>query len=202
MKFSFYTIIFFCLLFSACDEEQPPIPKLASDAVILAFGDSLTHGTGANLTESYPAVLEKLTGRKVINAGISGEESQEGLKRLPALLETHQPDLLILCHGGNDILRKKDLNRMAANIREMIGLAREQNIPVVLIGVPHFGIFLSSTPQYREIADTTDVVFIEDLIPDILSNAALKSDTVHPNKDGYQKMAEQIHAILQDSGAI
>jgi len=202
MKFYYYTIIFFSLFISACGNEQLPLPRLAGDAVILAFGDSLTYGTGANSTESYPAVLEKLTGRKVINAGISGEESQEGLMRLPDLLETHQPDLLILCHGGNDILRKKDLNRMSANIREMIGLAREQNIPVVMIGVPRFGIFLSSLPQYREIADSTDVVFIEDLIPDILSDAALKSDTVHPNKDGYQKMAEQIHAVLQDSGAI
>ena len=88
------------------------LPPLNNDAVILSFGDSLTSGTGANKAESYPAYLEQLISRKVINAGVPGELSERGLKRLPALLEEHQPDLLILCHGGNDLLRKKDLAQM------------------------------------------------------------------------------------------
>lgn len=195
--------LFVFLLLAACGgEDGPTISKLPSDAVILAFGDSLTHGNGAKEHESYPAVLQELSGRKVINAGISGEESAPGLKRLPALLTLHKPQLLVLCHGGNDLLRKKDMNKMEANVRGMIQLAKENNIPVVMMGVPKPGLFLSSFEVYKKIADSTGVIFLEDIIPEVLGDNALKSDTVHPNKDGYRLMAEAVYARLKESGAL
>ena len=192
-----------CLLISStsCD-NSPEIPRLESDAVILAFGDSLTRGKGAKDTESYPAVLEKLINRQVINAGISGELSEDGLKRITGVLEKYSPDLLILCHGGNDILRKKDLNEMGDNVREMIRLAADRKIPIILLGVPRPGLFLSSAKIYSEIADTTDVVFDEDVVPDVLGDKSLKSDVAHPNSNGYKKIAEAIYSILRESGAI
>lgn len=189
------------LLLSGCSDSAKLAP-LGRDAVILSFGDSLTSGTGAKKPESYPAILSELAGRTVINAGIAGEVSADGLKRLPALLNQHRPALLILCHGGNDILRKNDLNQMGANIRAMIQLAADRNIPVVLLGVPQPGIFLSSAEIYREIADSTDVVFIEDIIADVLSDKDLKSDAAHPNNLGYRKIAEEVFAVLQDAGAV
>jgi len=201
MKHFSLICILILLLTSGCGDD-PTLPRLSAEDVILAFGDSLTHGNGATKNESYPAVLEKLSGRKVINAGISGEESAQGLKRLPALLEKHQPKLLILCHGGNDILRKKDIEKMEANLRQMIQLAKTQNIPVVLLGVPKPGLFLSSANVYKEIAESTGVIFIEDLIADVLGDKSLKSDTVHPNKEGYRTMAESIYSLMQLSGAI
>ena len=195
----FILLLILCL--TACSDTQQ-LPKLPSDAVILAFGDSLTHGNGARESESYPAVLAQLTGRKVINAGISGEESAQGLQRLPGLLDEHQPKLLILCHGGNDILRQKDLNMMAANVRQMINLAKDRNIPVVLLGVPKFGLLLAPLPVYEEIAESSGAIYMEDLMTDIISDKNLKSDSVHPNSAGYRKMAEEIYAILRDSGAV
>lgn len=178
------------------------LPRLSTDAVILSFGDSLTRGKGAEDHQSYPAILQNLTNRKVINAGDSGEISEDGLNRLPSLLDQHTPDLLILCHGGNDILQKKDLNLMGENIRKMISLAAERNIPVVLLGVPRPGLFLSSAEIYSEIAESTGVIFIEDLIADVLSDKALKYDIAHPNQYGYEKIAKSIYATLQDHGAI
>jgi acyl-CoA thioesterase I len=190
------------ILLSACGDSTPQHSKLSSDAVILAFGDSLTQGNGARDSESYPAVLESLSGRKVINAGISGEESDAGLKRLPSALEEHNPDLLILCHGGNDFIHQKDLKQMESNVRQMIQLAKNKNIPVVLLGVPELGIFLSTYDGYEEIANSMNVVFIEDLISDVLGDKSMKSDGVHPNNKGYRKMAETIHAVLQESGLL
>ncbi len=190
------------LLFLLACSDTPDLEYLSSNDTILAFGDSLTHGTGVSKAESYPAILEKLSGRKVINAGVPGEISEKGLKRLPGLLDAHKPSLLILCHGGNDILRKKDRQSMAANVRNMIQLAQARNIPVILLGVPQFGLFLSSAEVYEEIADSMDVVFMEDLIPDILGDNSLKSDMVHPNSAGYQVMAEGIHSMLQKTGAL
>ena len=201
MKAIVYLLCLSCFFLSACG-GSPQLPRLSDEAVILAFGDSLTRGKGASERESYPSVLQSLSDRTVVNAGISGEISENGLRRLPGLLETHEPDLLILCHGGNDILRKKGMDKMAANVKQMIQLAQRKNIPVILLGVPNFGLFLSSAPVYEEIADETGAVFIEDLVSDILSDNTLKSDTVHPNKRGYQKMAQEIYAVLKETGAL
>lgn len=201
MKINYRKLWFIYLFLIACS-DKPQLPALGNDAVIVAFGDSLTYGYGAKIADSYPAVLEKLTKRTVINAGVTGEETLQGLMRLPGILEKYQPDLLILCHGGNDILRKRDLKMMGNNLREMINLASKQQIPVIMLGIPKPGILLSSLPVYREIADSTGVLLNEDLIPDILGNRNLKSDTVHPNKEGYREIAKGIYTILQDAGAI
>lgn len=190
-----------CLLLVAACGDQQKLPRLPADATILAFGDSLTYGHGVTAQLSYPAVLEQLSGITVINAGISGEVSAEGLQRLPSLLEEYQPRLLILCHGGNDILRKRDLDKMAANINAMIDLASQKDIPVVLLGVPRPGLFLSSADVYRKVAESNEVLFIDDLIPDVLSKKSLKSDAVHPNAAGYRAIAEHIHATLARAGA-
>ena len=197
--FRFYCL--FLLLICGCGKE-PGLSRLPADAVILAFGDSLTHGNGASSGESYPAVLERLSGRKVVNAGISGEESAQGLERLPDLLDQYRPQMLILCHGGNDILRKRGEAAMEENIRRMIVLAQERKVQIVLLGVPKPGLFLSSADVYSRIADSTGVVYIEDIIPDVLGDNALKSDSVHPNGDGYRVIAETIYEVLQERGAI
>ena len=193
---NFLFLIFFI---TACSDEVT-IEKLPKDATILAFGDSLTHGNGAKSEESYPAVLAQLTGMKVVNAGISGEESAAGLKRLPELLSEHTPELLILCHGGNDFLRKKSIGKLEANLKEMIQMARAKDIAVVLLGVPKPGLFLSSADVYEKIAESHDVLFIEDMVAEILADNSLKSDTVHPNKRGYQVMAETIYEKLKKAG--
>ena len=189
-------------LLAACGDDTVPLPRLAPDAVILAFGDSLTHGTGARDYQSYPAVLADRTGRKVINAGSPGEESARGVRRLPGLLERHRPDLLILCHGGNDILRKRDTAVTVANIREMIRSSRERNIPVVMIAVPNVGLFLSPADFYADIAEDMQVPMEDDILATILRDNHYKSDHVHPNAAGYARLAEAVQALLTEHGAL
>ena len=178
------------------------LPPLESNAVILAFGDSLTFGSGAGRDESYPAVLAALTGRKVVNSGVPGEISANGLKRLPGELDRHRPALLILCHGGNDFLRKMPVDQTAANIEAMIALASARGIPVVLLGVPRPGLFLSADALYQEAADRSGAAYLDFSIAEVLSEPGLKSDMVHPNKDGYRVLAGDIHGLLQDAGAL
>jgi lysophospholipase L1-like esterase len=187
---------------SACGDSQQQFAPLPDDAIILAFGDSLTFGSGARKGESYPAVLETSVNRKVINAGVPGELSVQGLKRLPKLLDKYKPDLLILCHGGNDILQKHDLAKAESNIRQMILLAENKNIPVILLGVPKPGLFLNDADLYNNIADNTKVTFIPNLIAKILSDASMKSDPVHPNNIGYSKMASALTSTLRENGAL
>jgi len=178
------------------------LPRLASDAAILAFGDSLTFGTGAAPTESYPAILERLVGRRVVNSGVPGEVTGEGLSRLPEVLEREKPALMILCHGGNDLLRRLDRQQTANNLRAMILLARERGVAVVIIAVPSPGLSLSPPQFYREIAAEMKIPFEEEAVSKVLSDGSLKSDYIHPNATGYRRLAESLAALLKKSGAV
>jgi lysophospholipase L1-like esterase len=191
------------LLLGACTESTPRLPLLDSNSVILAFGDSLTRGNGAAEEQSYPAVLSRLTGRTVINAGIPGEVSEQGLQRLPALLDRLRPDLLLLCHGGNDMLRRFSTDITRDNIEAMISLAVERGIPVLLIGVPKPGlVFLKPAAFYAEIAEQYDLVYEGDILAEVESDNSLKADQIHPNADGYSQIAAALHHLLQRSGAL
>ena len=147
----FLTVILAALLLAACGGSKNKLEKLDSSAVVLAFGDSLTFGTGAGATESYPAILERSIGRKVVNAGVPGETSAQGLERLPEVLDEVKPKLLVLCHGGNDFLRRLDDQAAAANVRAMIEMARKRGIAVVLIATPKPGLPPSVPAFYGEI---------------------------------------------------
>ena len=198
----YFFYLFTLLTITACGEQDLKLDQLPKDAVILAFGDSLTFGTGARQNESYPIILADLSSRKVINAGIPGELSHDGLSRFPGVLDKHEPSLVILCHGGNDILRKKNLVEAENNLKKMVKIANARDINTVLLGVPSPGIFLKSADFYKRIADEYNLVFINDLIPEVLSDSNLKSDTVHPNKYGYKRIAEKIFLVLKESGAL
>lgn len=178
------------------------LSSLPPDAVILCFGDSLTYGTGAEPGNSYPDELGRLINRPVVNAGIPGETSEDAVKRLPAELDRVNPKLLILCTGANDILRRMDLERTTANLREMVRLARDRGVQVVLIGVPHWGLGLQPTPLYGMIAEELNVPLENKILGKVLAKNALKSDPVHPNSSGYRKIAEAVAALLAKNGGV
>jgi lysophospholipase L1-like esterase len=199
------TTLFVCLLLllSACGERVPALPALPADAVILAFGDSLTHGNGAGRGQSYPAVLAHLTGREVINAGMPGEISAMARTRLPGLLERHRPALLVLCHGGNDLLRRLDGRVLRENLEAMILDAQARNIPVVLLGVPEPRLFgLSPADLYAELAEQHTLVYEGEVLAEVESDHRLKSDAIHPNAEGYRRIARAVYRTLRDSGAL
>lgn len=190
------------VLLAACGSSTPALSPLGPDAVILAFGDSLTAGTGASADDSYPAVLERLTNLKVVNAGVPGETSAGGLRRLPRELERHAPNLMVLCHGGNDFLRKLDADGAEQNLRRMVGMAKERGVAVVMVGVPKPGVFLSTAELYARVAEAERVPLEREALPDILGDNRLKSDTVHPNAAGYERLATAVRDLLRESGAL
>jgi acyl-CoA thioesterase I len=198
----YYGVLLIFVLLGGCAGDELSLTRLDADAVVLAFGDSLTKGTGADAENSYPALLTGLIGREVVNAGIPGELSGDGLARLGRVLDAVQPRLVILCHGGNDMLRKKDLNAARANIEQMVLMARERGISVLLLGVPKPGLWLSPADFYVELAASMQVPIEADAIADILGDNEFKADAVHPNAAGYHQLAQRIRDKLSALGAL
>ena len=119
------------------------------------------------------------------------------------MLQDTAPDLLVLIHGGNDVLRRMAREKTLGNLRAMVRLARERGVAVVLIGVPNLGLILGrSAGFYEELAEELELPYDGEALPAILRQSDLKSDPIHPNAKGYRKLAEAVANLLRKSGAI
>lgn len=176
-----------------------PLPR---NGKVLAFGDSITYGVGAGPGESYPEVLQGLISREVINGGVPGETTGQGLARLPRWLDAYQPNVVILCHGANDFLLNLDNGQTADNLRGMIGLAQARGIGVVLVAVPKFRLEVAPAMLYGLLAAELGVPFEPGVLSRALNDKNLRADPIHPNSKGYQLMAEALADKLKAAGAV
>lgn len=197
-------VFFACLalaLLAACGSE-PRLSRLSAHDTILAFGDSLTHGTGAGADESYPAQLARMIGRPVIASGVPGETTAAGLVRLPSVLATHRPRLVLLCLGGNDFLRRLPEAETEANLMLLVRTIRDSGAEVVLIALPEPKLFGGVAPVYKRVADTLRVPLETQAFVTVLKDSRLKADPVHANAEGYRVVAETLAAFLRERGAL
>jgi lysophospholipase L1-like esterase len=195
-------LILALVLAAAACGQRPKLERLPASAVVLAFGDSLTFGTGADEAESYPAQLQTLIGRRVVGAGVPGEVTAQALERLPAALDEHAPRLLLLCIGGNDFLRRLGNAQAERNLRAMVQLAKGRGVAVLLIATPEPGLLPSPPAFYAAVAKDLGVPYEDGVIAEVLKDASLKSDPIHPNARGYRVIAERLAERLKKTGAI
>jgi acyl-CoA thioesterase I len=188
-------------LLAACD-RAPTLPKLNSHDVIVAFGDSLTHGTGTASDTAYPAVLASLTGHTVVNAGVPGDTTTTGLQRLPVVLDEYKPRLVLLCLGGNDMLRKQSAAATENNLRLLVQTIRASGAEVMLIGVPEPRLFGGAPGFYGQIAEEMRLPLEDDVFNEVLKDNRLKSDPIHANAAGYRVVAERLAEFLREAGAL
>lgn len=189
------------VLLAACD-RAPTLPKLSPHDVIVAFGDSLTHGTGASSDTAYPAVLAALTGRIVINAGVPGDTTGTGLQRLPSVLDEYKPRLVLLCLGGNDMLRKQPEAATENNLRLLVKTIRSSGAEAVLIGVPEPKLFGGAPDFYARVAEEMRLPLEDEAFNEVLKDNRLKSDPIHANAAGYRVVAERLAELLREAGAL
>lgn len=184
------------------------LAAIPTGATVLILGDSLSYGTGAPEGQDYPALLAQHSGWNIINAGIPGNTSAQGLARLPVLLDDYQPALLMVELGGNDFLRKIDMTETESNLRAIIQAAKVKNIPTVLIAIPDYqpvkAAFggLADHPLYAKLAAETQTTLVADMFSPVLSKNALKADYVHPNAAGYQVAEESLRESLLALGLL
>lgn len=193
-------------LLAGCGRRKVRGRPLASGAVVLALGDSLTHGTGADAATAYPSVLARLTGWTVVNGGVPGDTAAQAFERLPPLLEEHRPALVLVCVGGNDILRRADPAQMRAHTRRICERAAAAGAQVVLIAVPSLGgvVFgrLGDHPMYAELADELKLPLHANGWSSVLSDASLRADAVHANAAGYERFAHGLLQTLRESALL
>jgi lysophospholipase L1-like esterase len=197
-RFAAFGFLFFALMFPATTFAVSIAP-LGGHSVILAFGDSITHGTGAAAGASYPAVLEKLLGVTVVNAGVPGELSNEGTERLQDLLEEHRPSLVIICHGGNDMIDGRSRQEISENLRKMARAVKQTAADLVIVGVPEPGLRMAVPSFYEDVARETGALYEGRSLRSILSNSAFKSDVIHPNAKGYARLAKELAALIENA---
>jgi len=184
------------------DPDAPPArPR------IVAFGDSLTIGLGLLEQEAYPALLQRKiddAGYKfeVINAGVSGDTSAGGLRRLDWALEG-DVKVLIVGFGGNDGLRGLPVSQMKDNLSQIIDRARERSIVVILAGMeapPNFGQEYATQfrQAFRDVALQKRALFIPFLLNNVAGKPELnQADGIHPNQQGTQIVADTVWTVLE-----
>lgn len=173
---------------------------------VLALGDSLTEGAGVTPREAWPNLLASQTGWVVINGGVSGDTSGAALQRLPALLVQHNPVLVLVALGGNDMLRHIPEEETIANLRQILILIKAHGAKAVLLGTPKPSVVgavfqnLSAPDFYRQVADEYQVPLIENEVADVLSDPLMKGDPLHPNASGHALLSKKIFEALKSIG--
>jgi acyl-CoA thioesterase-1 len=179
----------------------PPRPR------VVILGDSLTAGLGLVESASYPYILQQLLDRdgynfEIVNAGVSGDTSAGGLRRLDWALEG-DARVLLLALGANDGLRGLSVAEMKENLSTIIDRARARNVVVILAGMeapPNYGpeYVRSFRTAFRDVAQQKRVVFIPFLLDKVAGNAALNQpDGIHPNAEGARIIADTVWPVLR-----
>lgn len=171
-------------------------PRPASP-LIVCFGDSLTYGTGAERSESYPVRLADLTGHTVINAGVPGDTTGAALGRLERDVLSRRPGYVLLTLGGNDLRQRVPTSQIEANLRRIVKRCQAAGALVVIGGirVPFWGSDLKDA--YGRVAREEGALLIEDVYAGIWGHSTLMSDEVHPNAAGYRIMAESFGKAIK-----
>jgi lysophospholipase L1-like esterase len=187
-------ILLACFLCAACGSNDP---VLLSGENIICFGDSLTYGTGAARDKSYPAQLSEIIGHPVINAGIPGNTTADGLKRLESDVLDRSPRMVLITLGGNDMKNGIDKKTAFKNLRKIVVAIQEKDALVVIGGVKLLFWDRGYEEEYEKLAEETGVILIPNVLKGLIGHDDLMSDAIHPNAAGYKIMAERFHKAIE-----
>lgn len=164
---------------------------------ILAIGNSLTAGYAVAPEDTYPAQLARRLGGAIAvdNAGISGELSTALLRRLPGVLKRRKDyDVVLLCTGGNDLLRGQPARMLRENLEQAIDRIREAGAAPVMLALPYVPLAPAlDHPVYQEVARRKQVPCVGGF-GNALTRRDFQIDGVHPNAQGYRRIVDRLMA--------
>jgi acyl-CoA thioesterase I len=172
-------------------------PKVAnlntSGKNIICFGDSLTEGYGAKPGEDYPSVLAKLLDQPITNAGVSGNTTRQALERLQTDVLDKDPKLVIVQFGGNDFFRKIPKAETRDNLDQIVLKIQEKGAMVAIAGV-RIGLLVDEYDEvFEQVARDRKCIYIPNIMKDIFTDPAKKSDELHPNAAGYSIISQRVY---------
>ncbi|HXO22379.1 MAG TPA: arylesterase [Thermoanaerobaculia bacterium] len=189
---------------------QPPAatPAGPRQPLVIFLGDSLTAGLGLAEDQAFPALLARRLGElgspiRLVNAGVSGDTSAGGLRRIDWLLR-QKPDVVVVGLGANDALRGADPTEIEHNLREIVVHARAGGARVLLLGMripPNYGGDYAGrfAAIYPRIAREMDVPLVPFLLEGVGGDPALnQADGIHPTAQGQERVAKVILPYLRD----
>ncbi len=159
---------------------------------IVAFGDSLTYGKGAGGPQhTYPALLEQLTQKKVLNMGLSGDTALNAPQRLHEVLAA-QPDMVLIEFGGNDYMQSLRVEEAVESVARIVEAVQQAGAIAVIVdtAAPGMGAYTSA---YQKLAKEKHAVFVPGILRSIFHKRQYKADMVHPNADGYKIVAQRVY---------
>jgi len=188
-----YLLVYIFIINSCADNKITNIASVGKD--IICFGDSITEGIGALRGEDYPSVLSELLKREVINAGHGGDTTSTALQRLEREVLSKDPLLVIIILGGNDALLAVDKDTTFNNLRNMIRRIQERG---AIVALGELGPFTMDNYKkcYRQIAREEGAVLIPDIFSGIFGHSEYMSDAIHPNRQGYQRLAKKVYDVI------
>jgi acyl-CoA thioesterase-1 len=176
------------------DEAITNYPSAGSD--IVAFGDSLVAGVGASTGKDFVSLLAGSIGRPVINLGVSGDTTKEGLARVGEL-DRYEPKVVLLLLGGNDYLRRVPPEETFNNLQKIIEEIHARGAVVLLVGVRGGVLRDNFDERYEELALKNNTAYVPDILDGLLGKREFMSDQVHPNDAGYAKIAARLAPVLK-----
>lgn len=174
----------------ACGHSLPPNVDSPGTSIV-CLGDSITAGIGRGAAPTFPDDLARRLGAPVVNAGVPGDTAQQGLARIDSVL-AHHPWLVIIELGGNDLLRHVPEHQTEAALRQIVERVLAAGaVPLLIeirspLGGEGFG------RMFKRIAADFQVPLLADALPDLERQLRYKSDAVHLNGQGYEKLAEAV----------
>lgn len=191
------------LLTAGCGKRGPTASacRLTAGATVLAIGDSLTRGLGAEgqgYAEQLQPLLAAQPGRqdlRVLNLGINGETSAGLAARIEAALAEHRPAVVLITSGGNDFLRRAAEEDTRRHLADVVTQVRAAGAYPVLFAVPQPSLAAavglpSDHPLYDALAGELNLPVLPGVVAGVLAKPELKSDQIHPNGAGYAVMAQ------------
>jgi acyl-CoA thioesterase-1 len=200
-------VLFAGLLLTLLSTYAVPAAARESSPRIVALGDSLTSGRGIGKASAYPAVLQQRLedagyDYRVVNAGVSGDTTAGALRRLREALDG-DVRILVVALGANDGLRGVPVERLKANLSQIIEEAQRRGIEIVLVGMDALPVHgwaysVAFHRAYEDLAARYHVPLVPFLLLNVMSDPALmQRDRVHPNEDGARAIAGRIWPYLQ-----
>ncbi|MFZ4500162.1 MAG: GDSL-type esterase/lipase family protein [Minisyncoccia bacterium] len=171
--------------------NYPPIP-----GPIVAMGDSLVYGAGSTRGNDFVSVLSREIGEPVINSGVNGSTTADGLARVDTVLAV-KPRVVIVLLGGNDFLRGVPIDETFQNLEAIVEKLQSSGAVVVLLGIQGGVLSDPFAKQFEALAERRGMAYVPNVLSGLIGNTALMADAIHPNDAGYKRVAEKVLPVLR-----